>query len=334
MRYAVGYFDHDERERSFVDTLECFQGHLAEVYFPWPGMGTCRTAPQGPYAFERMTEALSVAKEMGISLDLLINANCYGGRAISKALEKTIVQSVEDVYRRAGGLDVVTTTSLAAAHVVKKHFQSLRVRASINMQLRHERAFEPLLELFDEFYLPREFNHDFEAIDRIKGFLGEKKLFALANSGCMPWCPGQIFHDNLVAHEEEVSQTRNMEGFVPYVCWEYYRKQPHMLMQGTWIRPEDMARYESRFSMMKLATRINERPFRVIKAYVEGCFRGNLLNLMEPDHSAVLNGAVLDNAAFPKDWEDDRQDSHQWYRELYKQVLLRNELPAHIRHDS
>ena len=43
----------------------------------------------------------------------------------------------------------------------------------------------------------------------------------LANSGCLNFCAAQIFHDNLVAHESEVSETVNVCDRTPAVCWLY-----------------------------------------------------------------------------------------------------------------
>ena len=131
----------------------------------------------------------------------------------------------------------------------------------------------------------------------------------------MPWCPGQIFHDNLVAHEDEVANTRNIEGFMPYVCWSYLKEHPEKILEGTWIRPEDIQYYEKEFPLIKLATRINARPFSVIQAYVNRSYKGSTLNLLEPDHSALLGNVDLKNKAFPDDWFFRRRDGIDAERE-------------------
>lgn len=323
MKFAIGYYDHDELLRPFDYALNEFGNHIQEVYFPWPSMATCRTTAWEGFAFEKLIYALTIAANSGIKLDMLFNANCYGGRAISKELESKVCASVEDELARVGKLHSVTTTSFAVAHIVKKYFPGLKVRASINMQLRDEKCVPPLLELFDEFYLPRELNYDFEAIKRWKEILGNKSLYFLANSGCMAWCAGQIFHDNLVAHEADVSQTRNIDGFMPYICWSWYKNNPSTILQNsTWIRPEDIGAYEPYFDMAKLATRINSRPYRVIKAYINGSFCGNTLNLMEPDHSAILGAGMIDNTAFPDDWLKQKSTGALNCTKIFSNVYL------------
>ena len=37
-----------------------------------------------------------------------------------------------------------------------------------------------------------------------------KSLHFLVNSGCMNYCSGQSFHDNLVAHEAEIAETTGL----------------------------------------------------------------------------------------------------------------------------
>lgn len=303
MKYAVGYYAQDELERPFLYGLNKFRDKIVEVYFPWPSMHTCRSMEWNGYAFDNLLESLSFAAENDIRLDLLMNANCYGGSAISKELEQNVVCTVEDILLRVGKLDSVTTTSPAIAHIMKKHFFGIKVRASVNMQLRNEECLQPLIGKFDEFYLPRELNYDFIAIRRWKEILGKHPLYLLANSGCMAWCPGQIFHDNMVAHEDEIARTRNIEGFMPYVCWTWYKSHPeNVLKKSTWIRPEDIHFYDHEFSMAKLATRINPKPYRVLKAYCAEHFGGNILNIMEPDHSSVIGKGMLDNTAFPNNF--------------------------------
>ena len=322
MKFAVGYYQQDEMERPFLYTLETLGSRIAEIYFPWPGVASGRTAVWSVEDIGNLIDSLIYARENGIGLDLLFNANCYGDNAISKALENTVIRTVQDISAQAGGLDTITTTSPAVAHIVKAHFPRIRVRASINMQIRSPESCLPLFGLFDEFYLPKECNYSPAAINAWKEALGDHPLYMLANSGCMPYCPGQIFHDNMVAHEAGIAEKQNMTGWVPYVCWNWYQKHPEKMIGGTWVRPEDISAYEKWFSVVKLATRINRHPFRVVSAYAQGGFHGNILNLMEPDHSSILRDAWLDNTAFPSDWLQSRWDGKDPDAGTFEKVYL------------
>ncbi|MBO2515907.1 MAG: hypothetical protein CW338_01335 [Clostridiales bacterium] len=155
MKFAVGYYRNDEMERPFLYTLETLGSRIAEMYFPWPGVASGRTAVWSVEDIENLADSLVYARENGIGLDLLFNANCYGDNAISKALESTVIRTVQDISAQAGGPDTITTTSPAVAHIVKTHYPRIRVRASINMQIRNPESCLPLFDLFDELISPK-----------------------------------------------------------------------------------------------------------------------------------------------------------------------------------
>lgn len=247
-------------------------------------------------------------KSHGIKLNLLLNANCYGEKAVSRYLKNYVCSIVEHISDIAGALDFVTTTSPFIASIVRDEFPEVRTRASVNMRIGSIKGMEYLADIFDGFYVQRDYNRNLHHIRKLKEWTDAqgKTLHLLANSGCMRFCSGQVFHDNVVAHEKGLQEMINVRGFKASICWDYYGKEENWvsLLQNTWIRPEDIQHYEGLFSSIKLATRMTERPISVIKAYVRRRYRGNLLDLFEPNHTHLLNGYYIDNSAFPKDWFD------------------------------
>jgi len=183
------------------------------------------------------------------------------------------------------------------------------VTASVNMWIGTEQAMEFLGDDFDGYYLQREYNRDFRTIARLKDWCGKhgKTLRLLANSGCLYTCPFHTFHDNMVAHEEEISRSPNAMGDYPSPCWDLmYRLSDEeaaaVFLRGSWVRPEDTARYEPYFSEMKLATRMHSNPRRVVSAYVRGKYSGNFFDLTEPSYSRRFARHILDATRFPEDW--------------------------------
>ena len=111
MRFAVGYQLADEHEQdSFVKLVSEYRPHIAEVYFAWMDQPSGRSAVATPAGaapigrpsagWKRICGAL---RGMGVSLDLLLNANCYGGRAISQHLENQIGSLLDYLGERVGG---------------------------------------------------------------------------------------------------------------------------------------------------------------------------------------------------------------------------------------
>jgi collagenase-like PrtC family protease len=203
-------------------------------------------------------------------------------------------------------LDQPSGRSPMSARTVKEHFPGVEVRASINLRLGTVKALEYVADVFDSFNVQREHNRDLDRIREIKAWAEAhgKRLQFLANSGCLSFCSGQVFHDNLVAHEAEIARTVNTTGWNPSQCWNYLADRSHWvaLLQNTWIRPEDIPLHDGLFSVAKLATRMHANPRRVIRAYCEGRYRGNLLDLLEPSRSPLIAPHIIDNERFPADW--------------------------------
>jgi collagenase-like PrtC family protease len=313
MKFAVGYqLQESDTEESFAELVRDFREHIAEVYFPWSNQPSGRSALTQRRGYtdwaaqQRMERELVAFRQMGLRLDLLFNANCYGGHAISQFLENQIASVLEHLEELVGGVDTVTTTSPFVARTLKEHFPKVEVRASVNMRIGTIKGMEYVADLFDGYYVQREYNRDLSYVRELRQWAEAhgKKLYLLANSGCLNFCSGQIFHDNLVAHETEVSETQNVPNWTPHVCWRYFKDRAHWpaVLQNSWIRPEDLHHYEPLFAVVKLATRMHARPRMVIQAYVERRFHGNVLDLFEPGFSPAFAPCVLDNDRFPADW--------------------------------
>jgi len=312
LRFAVGYQLPDEDEAPFVDLVRDFRDDIAEVYFPWSDMPSGRaplTTARGYTdwtAQQRLESDLVALREMGVKLDLLFNANCYGRLAASQYLENQVGSILQHLGDLVGGVDVVTTTSLTVARTVQKHFPDVDVRASVNMRIGTVKGMQYVAGLFDSFQVQRDYNRDLEHLASLKEWADAngKRLHMLANSGCMRLCSGQIFHDNMVAHEAEIDETANIPDWNPHVCWNFLRDRENWVsvLQNTWVRPEDLHHYEGLFDVVKLATRMHSRPRMVVRAYATRRFRGNLLDLFEPGFAPAFAPFIIDNERFPEDW--------------------------------
>ena len=336
MKFAVGHQLPDEDEPPFADLVRDFSEHIAEVYFPWLDLPTGRSPivrdpSEHRVAQELLEEDLLAIRHLGVKLDLLLNASCYGQEAYSINLVER-VSTVIAHLRELVGLDIVTTMSPLIAETVKQRFPEVEVRASVNMRLGTTRAMEYVAHLFDSYYVQREFNRDYMRLDELQGWsqANGKKLMMLANSGCLSYCAVQTFHDNLVSHEAEVARMANVPAETPAFCWSYYRDRKNWLrfLQNTWIRPEDLHHYGDRFPIVKLATRMHANPRRVIQAYVSGRFSGNLPELFEPGHGSVFAPYIIDNRRFPADWFERTSSCGQqcelcgYCAEVLEQVLV------------
>jgi len=312
MKYSIGYQLPDQDD-SILSIVTDYRNYVAEVYFSWPGDASGRS-PLCIYDEEDEETIVEVFKDelsqlslIGIDLVLLFNANCYGRDAISNEMQKKVC-SLLDTVTKTCSLRAVTTTSPFIAAIIKHNFPTIETRASINMRIGTIKGMEYLSDYFDAYYLQREHNRNVSYIHRLKSWcdIHEKKLYMLANSGCLNFCSSQTYHDNLIAHEAEIVQKSNVPLRFPSPCWEYMEKRENWVtfLQNSWIRPEDIHHYETLFDTVKLATRMHANPRKIIDAWSRKKFRGNLLDLTEPGYGCLFNGYIIDNTRFPRNWFD------------------------------
>ena len=304
MKYMVGL---QNAHRGLLDCILENRQHIHEVYFSWGDFPNGRSNQLESQRFhpwelqDIQRSALSELSAGGIKLNLLFNANCYGEEAQARSFFHKI-GSVIDHVGETYGLQSVTTTSPLIAKFIKNNFPQLEIRASVNMEIGTAEAMGYLAELFDSYYMKRELNRNFEAIETLHSWCKDngKGLFLLANSGCLNYCPARNFHDNLVAHESRIAKMDNAYDFHG-LCREYLKQGDHyqeIYSATNFIRPEDMEKYTPYFTAAKLATRVHKTPELVVNSYIRGKYSGDLLRLLEPAHS--IYPWVLENADPPR----------------------------------
>ena len=303
MKFCVGLPKNDD---AFISYIIEQAPHIHEVYFSWGDFANGRSRQTQsedllPHQLQAVQEqALQRLAEHHISFNLLFNANCYGKDSQSRAFFHKIGQTVDYIATNYG-LQSITTTSPLIAKFIKNNFEGLDVRASVNMEIGTVQGMEYLADYFDSYYVKRELNRDKEAIRPLHAWAKEngKQLFMLANSGCLNHCSAHNFHDNLVAHEQEIAAMDNCYHFGG-ICHEYLKTErgiQNLIENTNFIRPEDIDEYGEFFTAAKLATRIHKNPTEVLSSYINRRYSGDILRLLEPAHSiypyVIENGNPL-----------------------------------------
>lgn len=309
MKFSVGYqLCPDDY---FLDSIIERKDSISEVYFSWGEIANGRNnqikrADMTPWeAQSKQLEDLKRLSDSEIKLNLLFNATCYGKDSQSRAFfEKA--GDITDYVSTNFSLASITTTSPLIAGFIKSNFERIDVRASVNMGIGTIEGMDYIKDCYDSFYLKRELNRDFDKIRELKSWCDDngKVLYALANSGCLNNCSAHTFHDNLVSHESEISTMDNGFEFKG-ICHKYLRKTENMkaLFDNTgFIRPEDVYLYEEFFTSLKLATRVNSNPVRILRAYIDNkAYKGSTLELLEPNHTSVIYPYILENSRIEKE---------------------------------
>ena len=342
MKFAVGYQLYQDEERPFPDIIKKYSQSICEIYFPWLDSRSGRSSLTNRRGYVdwdgqgKLISDLKLFRALGLKLDLLLNGNCYGKYAMSQYLQNNVSSILDYLAEEVGGADIVTTASPAVAHMIRQAYPGTEVRASVNMRIGTVKGIQYISHLFDSFYIQREYNRDFVRIEELLEWAraNNKKMLMLANSGCMNFCSGQTFHDNMVSHGSEIEEMRNIKNWNPHMCWNYLTDPENWVsvLQNSWIRPEDLHHYETYFETVKLATRMHALPGMVINAYACGRYYGNLLDLFEPGYGPAFAPYVIDNTKFPEDWFevttkcDKKCFRCSYCKKILDQVLINTEV--------
>ena len=302
---AVGHFFN----APFIEACTPHLSRIREVFFAWPGVLSCRPAPEfTDDVRERLIADLKWCRANGILLDTLFNCNCYGDLAISPELADFVGRVLTEMDAEGLFPDIVTTTSPFIATVLRQRYPSVKIRFSVNMRIHGTLGFESVLELFDSFYASRERQRELDWLASLADWSRAhgKILGMQVNSGCLRQCPFQTFHDNLHGHNR-IAQSKVGEtfDFSVFRCkTNYERGNYEDFLRATWIRPEDLPLYEEHVDIVKLATRRHPHPVEVLNAYATYSYDGNLADLMDPAHS------------FPKSFDNRSFDANSLWAEV------------------
>ena len=224
MNYIVGY--PIKENKSFLNTIIENKNSISEIYFSWGDIPNGRSSLSAddtltPFEIQqRQANDLKLLSLEGIRLNMLFNANCYGKDSQSVKFFNRIGNLIDHISSEFG-LSSVTTSSILIAKFIKANFDDIDVRASVNMEIGTIEGISYVSELFDSFYVRRELNKNLPMLLKLRKWCNDhgKEMYLLANSGCLNNCSAHIFHDNLVAHEAEISAMDNGYQFRG-VCWD------------------------------------------------------------------------------------------------------------------
>jgi collagenase-like PrtC family protease len=313
-KFAIGYqIGGEMTSDDLIDIISRYRESILEVYFAMPGDMSGR-APAGmtleQMKLDELMEAfkhdLDRLKALDVRGVMLFNSACYGKLNQSKKLFDHVAESIETVMKHID-LKAITTLHPGIAEFVKSHYPDLKIRSSVTMQIGTIQQMEAVAEQFDGFYLHRDFNRDLEHIKTVRKWCDAhgKTLHLLANSGCLYECPFHMIHMSHTAHYEETTRMSTIyENNRPSPCCDVYVNPDNLpvLLQNTWIRPEDLPKVSGYFETIKLASRISPNIKDIVKGYCEGEWHGNLLKLCEMDYSIMPFVPKIMNDKFPDGW--------------------------------
>lgn len=293
---AVGWFDN----KPFVDICSDYVPRIKEIFFAWPGVIASR--PMDAWTHERRAQIISDlkwARENGIELDTIFNANCYGDIAMSEELANVVRSVIEEMDNEGLFPEHLTTTSPFIATVVKKEFPAIKIRFSINMDISTQSALKYVDSICDEFYVGRNLHRNLDYVKKMSAWAKEhNKLIGMqANPGCLRNCPYHTFHNNLHGHNRiGQSEAAAKFNFSNFLCRNVFERGNYEeFLRAIWIRPEDLPMYEPYIDVVKLATRRHPYPEKIIAAYANYSYDGDVADIVDPCYKFPK---IFDNKSF------------------------------------
>lgn len=246
---------------------------------------------------------INLCHKNNIKFNYLMNALCLGNQEFQKNFHRKIIQLLEKLSNLK--VDSITVASPYLCELIKTQFPHLKVSISVYNRVRTLQQIKYWEELgADEITLFHSVNRDFNTI---KKFLTHTKLSGLklrliGNNSCLHECP---FHSNHAVGHSHASRKGDLSSkfHIDYhilSCNNLKIKHPSKLISSEWIRPEDVHYYEEACLdagntnlSIKLTDRSRTTDFlvRVVKAYKERNYEGNLLDIIHfvgnKDHRQV-----------------------------------------------
>ena len=303
-KLAVGWFDN----MPFQRICAAYAERIKEVFFAWPGVKASR--PMDDWTGERRAQLVSDlkwARENAIELDTIFNANCYGDIAMTEELADHVTEKLNEMDALGLFPDHLTTTSPFIAKIVRLRFPSVKIRFSINMDIATPGALGYVEDLYDSFYAGRNAHRRLDYIREMASWAeAHGKIMGIqANPGCLRNCPFHTFHNNLHGHNRMgLSAAAEKFGFTNFLCRTVFeRGEYEEFMRAIWIRPEDLPLYEPYVGVVKLATRRHPHPDKIIAAYAECSYDGDLAEIMDPFYrfpKSIDNKALGASSLWPK----------------------------------
>ena len=298
-----------------MPVLQQFKGQVTDVYFSLPGDPTyygawgMKSGMEWKDLYMRFLRDLDELTRMDISAIVCVDASCYGANFSSEELMKHIAEMLRNISEHIR-IRAVTTSSFPVAECLRQMNSNLKIRASEGMHLMSVRQLNFTRHMFNGYYIGYEGVRDLDEIERMRKWCDDngKSLHIVPNNSCLYCCPYYIYHGNVQSHLQDIVLAQEdpnvllVDRTAP--CEKLLAKPENKakILQGMWIRPEDMHYVSYYFDSMRLATRTNKNLPNIVKAYCEGHWDGNLCDILESmhDHSAVF--PVIHNDRFPKGW--------------------------------
>jgi collagenase-like PrtC family protease len=239
-----------------------------------------------PLSVKNFKRHVSDAGARGIGFNYLLNPACMDNREYTRQGQKDLMRILD--FIEECGIGAVTISLPFLLPVIKRRHPKLKVRVGVYARVdsvAKARFWEDMgadcitLESISV-------NREFGLLERIRK-AASLELQLIVNSNCLMFCPLSGQHMVNLSHASQ--KGHNSRGFMidwcVLKCSHEKLLDPANYLRSEFIRPEDLKIYtDIGYSSFKILERAAPTPVMAarVKAYSEGKFEGNLLDLIQP----------------------------------------------------
>lgn len=277
------------------------------------------------FTLDQFQDYLKECKANNLSFNYLINPLCMDNIESDPEKGPALHKFIHDLYDM--GIREFTINSPTLIKYIKKSFSDASVTLGLYAYPTNISHIEYWKDWgVDEITLDHSFNRNFPLLKHVLKCYKDSSvaLRVIANNLCMKDCPFKLAHGCSASHTKSGPIAMDY-----YLINCAYRKllNPKSFLTSEWIRPEDIHIYEElaeetgfRKLSVKLVDRTRSTAFleRVIKAYLNKSYNGNLLDILNwPEHK---------NMAFREKMNANgkNEKSHIKFEEIIKPDVLRD----------
>ncbi len=257
-----------------------------------------------PLSRRRFEQHVQAARSKGIGFNYLLNPACMDNREYTRQGQRDIEALLE--YIEGVGVSAVTISLPFLLPIIKKRHSRLKVRVGVYARVDGV-AKAKFWEEGGADCITLEslsVNRDFEMLAALRSAL-KLELQLIVNANCQLFCPLSGQHMVNLSHASQKGHpTRGfMIDWCVMKCSYDKLKDPVQYLRSEFIRPEDLGLYlDLGYDSFKVLERGAPTPvlIRRVKAYSEGRYDGNLLDLIQPFGYKEKSDASLSKGLFNK----------------------------------
>ena len=296
LKFSMPYDGNPEIIYDLIHTRETekCKNTVDEIYFSDSAIyGSGRVPKKGINTID----TIKLIHKNDIRANLVINSTCDGTKAYDLKTIERLVKVITKLHRTCK-LDALTIANPLLIQTIKNRLPQIHITASVLGEIDSVQRAIFYDKLGADVIVPdRDINRDFKTLKEIKEAIGTK-LRIMVNEGCMYRCPYRIFHFNYMAHLSKENKSPTDHFFNN--CSLIDKMDPFQVFKSNWIRPEDTGKYKEITALFKISGRTRDEDWinNTTKAYLNGTYEGNILDLMDSNLHIFQKrfNAYIDNA--------------------------------------